>query len=226
MVRVDPAAASSSSTNNLSPRIFRGVEPLGQRIEIPDDAAWRRRNAAPEWLTIVGVVRNIRQRPPADGSFDAVAYVPITARTCCGTRTCWCDEPTGPGSRSLLASRAAARDRSRSADVRRAADGRLHLHAALGATHLWIDVRHLRRHRRVARHSRALRGDGVLGGETDARDRRSRRARRTDAARGMAGDSKRLVADRDWSRDRHRRLGRRLARGPGGHHSRRRARIP
>ncbi len=32
-----------------------------------------------EWMTIVGVVANVLQRPPNDGSFDPVVYVPLAA---------------------------------------------------------------------------------------------------------------------------------------------------
>ena len=44
-----------------------------------------RNGAVPEWMTIVGVVQNVRQRPPQDGGFDAVVYVPFAGDTVFGT---------------------------------------------------------------------------------------------------------------------------------------------
>ena len=75
---------------------LRGVEPLGQRFQVPDGGPGGDRNAAPEWLTIVGVVRNIRQRPPVDGGYDAVAYVPITSNVLWSTNVL-VREPADPG---------------------------------------------------------------------------------------------------------------------------------
>jgi predicted permease len=75
---------------------LRGVEPLGQRIQFPDGGPAGDRNAAPEWHTIVGVVRNVRQRPPADGGFDAVAYVPYTSNVLWNTNVI-VREPGDPG---------------------------------------------------------------------------------------------------------------------------------
>ena len=70
---------------------LRGVEPLGQRIQFPDGGP-----AAPEWMTIVGVVPNIRQRPPADGGFDTVAYISYTSNVLWNTNVL-VREPRDPG---------------------------------------------------------------------------------------------------------------------------------
>jgi putative ABC transport system permease protein len=56
---------------------LRDVEPLGRRMQVPDGA--RSGDSNTEWMTIVGVAQNVRQRPPADGGFDPVVYVPNTS---------------------------------------------------------------------------------------------------------------------------------------------------
>jgi predicted permease len=50
------------------------ADPVGQRVRFPDIT---KDDGAPEWLTIVGVAQNVRQRPPQDGGFDPVVYVPF-----------------------------------------------------------------------------------------------------------------------------------------------------
>jgi predicted permease len=79
---------------------LRGVEPLGQRIRFPDAGPDADRTA-PEWLTVVGVVRNVRQRPPVDGGFDAVAYVPYTFNVLWNTNVL-VREPRDPGLAAAL----------------------------------------------------------------------------------------------------------------------------
>ena len=54
---------------------FRSADAIGQRLRFPDDEQGN--GGASEWLTIVGVVQNVRQRPPNDGGFDTVVYVPF-----------------------------------------------------------------------------------------------------------------------------------------------------
>jgi predicted permease len=49
---------------------FGGIEPIGQRIRFDPGG---------EWLTVVGVARNVRQRRTESGAFDAVVYLPIGA---------------------------------------------------------------------------------------------------------------------------------------------------
>jgi hypothetical protein len=99
-----------------------GVEPLGQRIHFPDGGPGADRHAAPEWLTIVGVVRNIRQRPPVDGGFDAVAYVPITSNVLWNT-TVLVKEPRDPGLAAALLREQLRALESGSSDLRRPEDG-------------------------------------------------------------------------------------------------------
>jgi predicted permease len=56
---------------------LHGGDALGRRIRFPDSNPAGANSASSGWLTIVGVVQNVRQRPPADGGFDAVVYVPF-----------------------------------------------------------------------------------------------------------------------------------------------------
>ena len=54
-------------------RYFQNNDPIGRRIRVTDRDE---RTPEREWLTIVGVAPNVRQRPTEDGNFDAVMYVP------------------------------------------------------------------------------------------------------------------------------------------------------
>jgi putative ABC transport system permease protein len=56
---------------------FPGENPIGRRIQFPSGEPSNDRRPAPEWMTIVGVVQNVRQRPPQDGGFDPVVYTPF-----------------------------------------------------------------------------------------------------------------------------------------------------
>ena len=86
---------------------LRGDTAIGQRIRFPNsnpvgsrDSPAGSRDSSPDWLTVVGVVQNIRQRPPVDGGFDAVAYVPFAGNVTSGVNVL-VREPSDP---SLAAS--------------------------------------------------------------------------------------------------------------------------
>jgi putative ABC transport system permease protein len=49
-------------------------DPIGQRVRVADNGVG---DGGQDWLTIVAVVQNVRQRPPVDGGFDPVMYVPL-----------------------------------------------------------------------------------------------------------------------------------------------------
>jgi ABC-type antimicrobial peptide transport system permease subunit len=49
-------------------------DPIGQRVRIADTG---RGDGGQDWLTVIAVVQNVRQRPPVDGGFDPVMYVPL-----------------------------------------------------------------------------------------------------------------------------------------------------
>jgi len=56
-----------------------GADPIGQRIRLSDPGAPGTPVSNPtEWLTVVGVAQNVRQRLPAGYGFDPVVYVPFT----------------------------------------------------------------------------------------------------------------------------------------------------
>jgi predicted permease len=87
-----------------------GSEPIGRRIRFPDNNPAGGTSPASGWLTIVGVVQNVRQRPPVDGGFDAVAYVPFAGNAVFGTNVL-VREPFDPGlAASLLSEQLRALD--------------------------------------------------------------------------------------------------------------------
>ena len=51
-----------------------GGDPIGQRVGIADNGGG---DGGQDWLTVIAVVQNVRQRPPVDGGFDPVLYVPL-----------------------------------------------------------------------------------------------------------------------------------------------------
>jgi predicted permease len=60
-------------------RFFPNEDPLGRRIKLRDERRDPDNDGTidpPPWLTIVGVVPSVRQRPPQDVETDSVAYVP------------------------------------------------------------------------------------------------------------------------------------------------------
>jgi len=52
---------------------------IGKRIRLAAPGRPAASGSAIEWMTIAGVVANVQQRPPNDGSFDPVVYVPLAA---------------------------------------------------------------------------------------------------------------------------------------------------
>ncbi len=59
---------------------FPGEDAIGQRIRLADPARPGQAPANPgEWLAVVGVSQNVRQRPGPDMGFDPVVYVPFTS---------------------------------------------------------------------------------------------------------------------------------------------------
>jgi putative ABC transport system permease protein len=59
---------------------FGSDDPIGKRIRLAvrGTSATGPRSGT-EWMTIVGLVENVQQRPPDGGGFDPVAYVPLAA---------------------------------------------------------------------------------------------------------------------------------------------------
>jgi putative ABC transport system permease protein len=60
-------------------------DPIGQRVRMPDNSSGRDGDGGQDWLTVIAVVQNVRQRPPVDGGFDPVMYVPLPFNTVSST---------------------------------------------------------------------------------------------------------------------------------------------
>jgi predicted permease len=58
---------------------FGDEDPIGQRIRLEVPRRPGNATDAPQWMTIVGIVANVQQRPPSAGDFDPVVYVPLAA---------------------------------------------------------------------------------------------------------------------------------------------------
>jgi predicted permease len=61
--------------DRLVAMVFHDVDALGQRIQLEQTGSATRT----EWLTIVGIVPNIRQNREEDAAFDPIVYVPYAA---------------------------------------------------------------------------------------------------------------------------------------------------
>jgi putative ABC transport system permease protein len=80
-VRADgePGRGAAVVNERFAAMFFPGRTPIGERIRLADPVApGAPPSAAGEWLTIVGVAPNVRQRPAAPADFDPVVYVPYT----------------------------------------------------------------------------------------------------------------------------------------------------
>jgi putative ABC transport system permease protein len=76
----EPGRGAAIVNERFASRFFPGQDPLGQRIRVSDPVAPDRPVQNPgDWMTIVGVVQNVRQRPAPGMGFDPVVYVPFTA---------------------------------------------------------------------------------------------------------------------------------------------------
>jgi putative ABC transport system permease protein len=69
-----PGRGAAVVNERFAEMYFSGADPIGQSVRIADDGGG---DGAQEWLTVIGLVQNVRQRPPVDGGFDPVLYVPI-----------------------------------------------------------------------------------------------------------------------------------------------------
>jgi predicted permease len=76
----EPGRGAAIVNERFAATFFPDADAVGQRIRLSDPVAPGRPVQNPgEWMTIVAVVQNVRQRPPADMGFDPVVYVPFTA---------------------------------------------------------------------------------------------------------------------------------------------------
>ena len=76
----EPGRGAAIVNERFAAMFFPGENAIGQRIRLADPA---RPGQAPansgEWLAVVGVSQNVRQRPGPDMGFDPVVYVPFTS---------------------------------------------------------------------------------------------------------------------------------------------------
>jgi predicted permease len=74
----EPGRGAVIVNERFASMFLPGGDPIGQRIRLSDPVrADEPVSNAGEWMTIVGVAQNVRQRPPADGGFDPVVYVTL-----------------------------------------------------------------------------------------------------------------------------------------------------
>ena len=84
----EPGRGVAIVNQRFAARHFGGGDALGQRIRLvaplfPGATAIPRTEG--EWLTIVGVTPNVQHRPPPEGGFAPVVYVPYAANPVAGT---------------------------------------------------------------------------------------------------------------------------------------------
>jgi predicted permease len=72
-------------------------DPIGQRVRIADNGGG---DGGQDWLTVIAVVQNVRQRPPVDGGFDPVLYIPLASNVVSSTNVL----VRGPSEPALAAS--------------------------------------------------------------------------------------------------------------------------
>lgn len=79
----ESARGSAIVNERFAAMHFGGDDPIGQRIRLAVSGRPAAGTGA-QWLTIVGVVGNVQQRPPNDGSFDPVVYIPLAVNADAG----------------------------------------------------------------------------------------------------------------------------------------------
>jgi putative ABC transport system permease protein len=75
----EPGRGAVIVNQRFAAQVFASEDPIGQRIRIADPVGPSEQRRPGEWMTIVGVAQNVRQRPPDNGGFDAVVYVPYAS---------------------------------------------------------------------------------------------------------------------------------------------------
>jgi len=76
----EPGRGAAIVNERFAAMHFGGDDAIGRRIRlIVPGAPASRPGSETEWMTIVGLVANVQQRTPDDGSFDPVVYIPLTA---------------------------------------------------------------------------------------------------------------------------------------------------
>jgi ABC-type antimicrobial peptide transport system permease subunit len=76
----EPGRGTAIVNERFAAMHFGGDDVIGRRIRLAvPGAPAARPGSETEWMTIVGLVANVQQRTPDDGSFDPVVYVPLSA---------------------------------------------------------------------------------------------------------------------------------------------------
>jgi putative ABC transport system permease protein len=75
----EPGRGAAIVNERFAAQVFPAQNPIGQRIRIADPVGPGEQRRPGEWMTIVGVAQNVRQRPPDNVGFDAVVYVPYAS---------------------------------------------------------------------------------------------------------------------------------------------------
>ena len=132
---------------------------IGKRIRLAAPGRPAAPGSAIEWMTIVGVVANVQQRPPNDGSFDPVVYVPLAANPDWSVNILVRGSPEPGVVSSQVQDRYAPSTRTSRSSI---ADGRQPARvSAVGRARLRIDVRDVRGDRPHDGQCWAVCGDGV-----------------------------------------------------------------
>jgi putative ABC transport system permease protein len=76
----EPGRGAAIVNERFAAMHFGGDDAIGRRIRLAvPGAPAARPGSETEWMTIVGLVANVQQRTPDDGSFDPVVYIPLAA---------------------------------------------------------------------------------------------------------------------------------------------------
>ncbi len=75
----EPGRGAAIVNERFAAMFFPGTGAIGQRIRIADQVASNEARRPGEWMTIVGVAQNVRQRPEQNLEFDPVVYVPYAS---------------------------------------------------------------------------------------------------------------------------------------------------
>ena len=75
----EPGRGAAIVNERFAASFLQGTSAIGQRIRISDPVAPDDSRRPGEWMTIVGVAQNVRQRPGQSLEFDPVVYVPYAS---------------------------------------------------------------------------------------------------------------------------------------------------
>ena len=75
----EPGHGAAIVNERFAAMHFGSDSAIGKRVRLAVPGRPAAPGSAIEWMTIVGVVANVQQRPPNDGSFDPIVYVPLAA---------------------------------------------------------------------------------------------------------------------------------------------------